>query len=91
MSRKISESGEELCSVCSEVLAVHAIGACSHSICYRCSTRMRVLCDQMYCAICRADLPQVCSSIVCIDLFVYIRYSQSVYNYKWNLNFWISS
>ena len=59
MPRRISESGDELCDVCSEVLKIYGIGQCNHHICYKCSTRMRVLCDQMYCAICRADLPQV--------------------------------
>lgn len=58
-SRRISESGEELCPVCSDPIKIYAIGECDHIICYKCSTRMRVLCEQMYCAICRTDLPIV--------------------------------
>ncbi|CAH1794808.1 unnamed protein product [Owenia fusiformis] len=59
VSRRISESGEDLCPVCSSAVSIYAIGRCDHVVCYKCSTRMRVLCDQMYCAICRADLPKV--------------------------------
>ncbi len=60
VSRRVSESGEDLCPVCSEVVSVYAVGTCDHFVCYRCSTRMRSLCNQMYCAICRTELPKVC-------------------------------
>lgn len=61
MSRKerTESIGDTLCSVCHERTEIYAIGQCDHPICYRCSTRMRVLCNQMYCPICRGDLPQV--------------------------------
>ncbi|KAK2585767.1 hypothetical protein KPH14_010376 [Odynerus spinipes] len=32
---------------------------CEHPVCYECSTRMRVLCRQNECPICRQDLPKV--------------------------------
>lgn len=51
--------GDSLCPVCHEQSEIFAFGPCDHAICYRCSTRMRVLCNQMYCPICRGDLPQV--------------------------------
>ncbi len=57
--RLSSTSGDDLCPVCSETVEILAVGRCDHAICYRCSTRMRVLCEQMYCAICRTDLPKV--------------------------------
>ncbi|KAK3090985.1 hypothetical protein FSP39_016257 [Pinctada imbricata] len=47
------------CPVCHEAVMVYAIGNCDHPICYRCSTRMRILCEQSYCPICRTDLNQV--------------------------------
>lgn len=47
------------CTVCHEGIEVFAVGCCDHVICYKCSCRMRVLCNQFYCPICRADLPQV--------------------------------
>ena len=59
VSRRVSESGEDLCPVCSELVTFYAVGKCDHFVCYRCSTRMRSLCDQMYCAICRTELPKV--------------------------------
>ena len=49
----------DVCPVCHEAVDIFAIGHCDHPICYRCSTRMRVLCDHMYCPICRTDLNQV--------------------------------
>uniref|UniRef100_A0A8C5KIE8 RING-type E3 ubiquitin transferase n=1 Tax=Jaculus jaculus TaxID=51337 RepID=A0A8C5KIE8_JACJA len=35
------------------------MGRCDHPVCYRCSTKMRVLCEQRYCAVCREELRQV--------------------------------
>lgn len=59
MSEKQTDQGEDICTLCSEHITIYAIGKCDHKICFKCSTRMRVLCDQMYCAICRSDLPKV--------------------------------
>lgn len=39
--------------------AVYAIGPCDHLVCYRCSTKMRVLCEQSECPICRQEIPEV--------------------------------
>ncbi|ESP03939.1 hypothetical protein LOTGIDRAFT_110165 [Lottia gigantea] len=49
----------EVCTVCHEHMDILAIGACNHPICYRCSSRMRILCEQMYCPICRGHLQKV--------------------------------
>ncbi|KAH9502314.1 hypothetical protein Btru_073434 [Bulinus truncatus] len=54
-----SESIDNTCPVCHDVFEIFAIGPCDHPVCYRCSTRMRVLCDQMDCPICRSPMPQV--------------------------------
>ncbi|XP_067672577.1 E3 ubiquitin-protein ligase ZNF598-like [Haliotis asinina] len=53
------DTQDNTCSVCHEKICVYAIGLCDHPVCFKCSTRMRVLCEQMYCAICRTDLPEV--------------------------------
>ncbi|XP_045214491.2 E3 ubiquitin-protein ligase ZNF598-like [Mercenaria mercenaria] len=53
------ESSENLCLVCHEHIEIFAIGRCDHPICFKCSTRMRALCEQFYCPICRTDLPEV--------------------------------
>jgi len=59
-SRVISEGGgDSACSVCHDPYDVYAIGPCDHVVCYRCSTRMRVLCEQNECPICRSLMPQV--------------------------------
>ena len=38
----------------------YAIGPCDHPVCVECSTKMRVLCDQDECAICRGEITKVC-------------------------------
>lgn len=55
------ESNEAFtCPLCRhEKVKIHAIGECSHPVCHLCSTKMRILCEQTYCAICRQELPQV--------------------------------
>ncbi|XP_078610584.1 E3 ubiquitin-protein ligase ZNF598-like [Branchiostoma floridae x Branchiostoma japonicum] len=55
-SRKESERACVLCCGEPEILAV---GECDHPVCWKCSTRMRVLCQQNYCAVCRKDLDKV--------------------------------
>ena len=59
----MAETGEtpakDVCNVCHDDIEIYAVGKCEHFVCYKCSTRMRLLCEQMYCAICRADLPEV--------------------------------
>ena len=65
IQRKEDESS---CPVCHERMEIFAVGRCDHTICFRCAVRMRVLCDQMYCAICRADLLQVIlTSMYCVN------------------------
>ncbi|XP_058795284.1 E3 ubiquitin-protein ligase ZNF598 [Phymastichus coffea] len=47
------------CIVCYKNTKYYSIGMCEHPVCYECSTRMRVLCQQNECPICRQDLPKV--------------------------------
>lgn len=47
------------CVVCYKKVEIYSIGMCEHPVCYECSTRMRVLCRQNECPICRQDLPKV--------------------------------
>ncbi|KAG8506403.1 E3 ubiquitin-protein ligase ZNF598, partial [Galemys pyrenaicus] len=47
------------CVLCCGELEATALGRCDHPVCYRCSTKMRVLCEQRYCAVCREELRQV--------------------------------
>lgn len=53
------ERGGGSCVLCCGDLETTALGRCDHPVCYRCSTKMRVLCEQRYCAVCREELRQV--------------------------------
>ncbi|KAK3909837.1 E3 ubiquitin-protein ligase ZNF598 [Frankliniella fusca] len=50
---------DNTCVVCFKTVEIYSIGVCDHPVCYECSTRMRVLCRQNECPICRQDLPKV--------------------------------
>ena len=55
------ESNEApICPLCRhEKVKIWAAGDCGHPVCHLCSTKMRILCEQTYCAICRQELPRV--------------------------------
>lgn len=84
----------DVCPVCHETVDIFAIGHCDHPICYRCSTRMRVLCDHLYCPICRTDLNQVSNKAMINDqwmniflIFVHFSWSNSPLNFfLWYIN-----
>lgn len=59
MSGNIDGSNNNTCVVCYKNVDIYSIGMCEHPVCYECSTRMRVLCRQNECPICRQDLPKV--------------------------------
>ncbi|XP_007247901.3 E3 ubiquitin-protein ligase ZNF598 [Astyanax mexicanus] len=50
---------ETTCVLCCQDIEIFAVGKCDHPVCYRCSTKMRVLCEQRYCAVCREELDKV--------------------------------
>ncbi|XP_017070474.2 E3 ubiquitin-protein ligase ZNF598 [Drosophila eugracilis] len=56
-----SQSGNDdnACVVCFKNVDIYSIGDCDHPVCYECSTRMRVLCQQNECPICRHVLSKV--------------------------------
>lgn len=58
-----SSDDENLCVVCFKNAETYSIGVCDHPVCFECSTRMRVLCRQNECPICRQDMPKVNSTI----------------------------
>ncbi|XP_077475662.1 E3 ubiquitin-protein ligase ZNF598 [Stigmatopora argus] len=57
-STNIKET-EKHCVLCCQDIDIFAFGKCDHPVCYRCSTKMRVLCEQKYCAVCREELDKV--------------------------------
>lgn len=58
-SNKNNNYNSSICVVCYKNVDIYSIGMCEHPVCYECSTRMRVLCRQNECPICRQDLPKV--------------------------------
>ncbi|XP_068147878.1 LOW QUALITY PROTEIN: E3 ubiquitin-protein ligase ZNF598 [Drosophila tropicalis] len=50
---------DNACVVCFKTVDIYSIGDCDHPVCYECSTRMRVLCQQNECPICRHVLAKV--------------------------------
>nr|SVE73398.1 EOG090X01BP [Daphnia atkinsoni] len=57
---KTSDSSENTCCpVCFKDVEIFSIGICDHPICHECSTRMRVLCKEDACPICRQELTKV--------------------------------
>ncbi|XP_060696910.1 E3 ubiquitin-protein ligase ZNF598 isoform X1 [Hemiscyllium ocellatum] len=50
---------DKSCVLCCQELEIFAVGKCDHPVCYRCSTKMRALCGQRYCAVCRLELDKV--------------------------------
>ena len=71
--RKFSESPDDgNCVLCCEKVKFFAIGHCDHPICFKCSSRMRVLATEFYCAACRAELDEVCSLVRFIGRLILI-------------------
>ncbi|XP_073350673.1 E3 ubiquitin-protein ligase ZNF598 [Pagrus major] len=59
MDSATTKETEKHCVLCCQEVDIFALGKCDHPVCYRCSTKMRVLCDQKYCAVCREELDKV--------------------------------
>ncbi|XP_027004257.1 E3 ubiquitin-protein ligase ZNF598 isoform X1 [Tachysurus fulvidraco] len=59
MESTMKKEAENVCVLCCQDIDIFAVGKCDHPVCYRCSTKMRVLCEQKYCAVCRVELDKV--------------------------------
>lgn len=55
-TNKNSSNSDNVCVLCFKNVGIYSIGVCDHAVCYECSTRMRVLCNQNECPICRANI-----------------------------------
>ncbi|KAF6200717.1 hypothetical protein GE061_005161 [Apolygus lucorum] len=58
-SKQKEEVRENTCVVCFKEVEIFSIGQCDHPVCFECSTRMRVLCRQNECPMCRQEMPMV--------------------------------
>ena len=54
-----SDSSDGCCPICHENEHIYAVAPCNHHICYKCSTRLRLLLLQFDCPICRSDCAKV--------------------------------
>ncbi|XP_037958841.1 E3 ubiquitin-protein ligase ZNF598-like [Teleopsis dalmanni] len=54
-----SNTEATVCCICCKKITIFAIGTCDHSICFECSTRLRVICKERTCPVCRCDLLKV--------------------------------
>ncbi|KAJ8667351.1 hypothetical protein QAD02_009013 [Eretmocerus hayati] len=79
------ETSSNACVVCYKTAQVYSIGMCEHPVCFECSTRMRVLCQQNECPICRQDLPKVVFTRE-IKPFRFLRKGH-LYDSKYNIYF----
>ncbi|KAM8961646.1 E3 ubiquitin-protein ligase ZNF598 isoform 2-T2 [Pelodytes ibericus] len=77
---------ERNCVLCCQELEIYALGKCDHPVCYRCSTKMRVLCEQKYCAVCREELDKVVF-VNKVDPFLSINTQQMQCEKKYDIYF----
>ncbi|KAM6966675.1 E3 ubiquitin-protein ligase ZNF598 [Tautogolabrus adspersus] len=75
MDSTTTKETEKHCVLCCQEVEIFALGKCDHPVCYRCSTKMRVLCDQKYCAVCREELDKVVF-VKKVDAFSCLPYQQ---------------
>lgn len=54
-----SSTSENVCNLCYQETEAWAVGECDHALCLPCSARLRVLCDQKECPVCRVSSPKV--------------------------------
>eukprot|EP00042_Codosiga_hollandica_P043624 m.415721 g.415721 ORF g.415721 m.415721 type:complete len:985 (+) comp56605_c0_seq1:119-3073(+) len=74
-----SSSSLETCLICSDHSALFCVGKCNHVMCFKCSARLRVLCKDNACPVCRAELLQVViveSSITSFESFSLVAMRQ---------------
>lgn len=74
---KTTDSIDTICTICHEDEKIFAVAPCNHHICYKCSTRLRLLHRQFDCPICRAECPKVSAFAKLLQYF----YSVVVINY----------
>ena len=64
-NNKDKTQSEPVCDICAQNVPgperekIYAYGKCDHHVCYVCSARLRAICDQQECPICREKLEDV--------------------------------
>ncbi|CAK8694031.1 unnamed protein product [Clavelina lepadiformis] len=57
--RHSESEGDGSCVVCANPIEIYAVGHCNHYICFKCSTKIRLLCDEIVCPVCRKEMKKV--------------------------------
>ncbi|KAG9509523.1 E3 ubiquitin-protein ligase [Fragariocoptes setiger] len=92
-----SKASKDNCIICDQSLPgeerekIYAIGKCNHVICYVCSARLRVICDQFECPVCRVKLDNVIYSAVKKRSFDLYDTKEFIHNDKYGIYFENSS
>ncbi|XP_034477470.1 E3 ubiquitin-protein ligase ZNF598 [Drosophila innubila] len=80
---------DNACVVCFKNVEIYSIGDCDHPVCYECSTRMRVLCQQNECPICRHVLSKVLFTLEKLPYRELEANNRSdYYSKKYRIGFW---
>ena len=82
--RKITSGDDDVCVVCFKEITIRSIMDCEHTICFECSTRLRVLCDKLECPICRQETTMVSKQIMNLFLVPIVMLSSDKANKFWN-------
>ncbi|XP_016361539.1 zinc finger protein 598-like [Sinocyclocheilus anshuiensis] len=86
MESTAKRDAESTCVLCCQDIDLFAVGKCDHPVCYRCSTKMRLLCEQKYCAVCREQLDKVVF-IKKLEPFAALNIHQYQYEKKFDIYF----
>ena len=85
---------EPICDICAQNVPgperekIFASGKCDHPVCYVCSARLRAICDQYECPICREKLDNVTfSSTNKSKPFAKLDLKECLFNEKYNIYF----
>ena len=70
-------SADWTCLICCELSPFKVVGKCNHPICITCSARLRELCEQKYCPVCREDLAKVSCKKYNNYIYTILFYSKS--------------
>lgn len=87
MSGNDKKSSSSACCVCYKNVEYYSVGLCDHPVCFECSARMRVLCQQNECPICRQKLPYVAFTKSCTTLYRWIKKDINMQDTKYKIYF----
>jgi len=72
------EDNDKVCMVCANDITIYAFGDCNHPICYKCSMKMRILCGEKFCPVCRKEMNKVLLTDTLDDFNVLIKDSNTI-------------